>query len=106
MPYTPVKGDFPEVWDFEKVPEVEFVLQNKKEGVGKYKKMLYTIEEVTSKELFDIWGGAIIDRQMQQMEVGQRGKLTFKGVVHSQKWGKDMQDFLLEIWEDEAAPAL
>jgi hypothetical protein len=70
--------------------------------MGKYRQMLYSIEEQTTKEHFDVWGCAILDGQMEKMKEGQRGKLTFKGTKHNTKWNKDMQDYLLEIWEDDS----
>ena len=102
MTYKPVQtGDFPLVWDFEQHAEVEFVLKSKKEDVGKYRQMLYTIEELTTREVFDVWGCAILDRQMEKMKEGEQGKLTFKGIKHNDRWNKDMQDFVLEIWSAE-----
>lgn len=102
MPYRTVENDkFNPNWDFQQHKEVEFVLKEKKENVGKYNKMVYTIEELTTKELFNIWGGAILDRQMEQMEVGKQGKLTYLGMVKSKQWNKDMQNFKLETWSDQ-----
>ena len=102
MPYKQIQtGDFNPTWDFQNYKEVEFILKEKRENVGKFNHMAYTIEELTTKELFNIWGSAILNRQIEQMEIGQQGKLTYLGTVKSKQWDKDMQNFKLEIWEDD-----
>jgi len=96
MPYVSVKND--SAWDYKNQPTIEFILLDKKEDVGAYGKRLYKVRELGTDKEYDIWGCAILDRQMQKLEVGARARLNYVGVVVNK--GKSMKDFNLEVWRD------
>lgn len=70
----------PEIWDYEKEGDaIEGVLVMKQAEVGENKSWMYSIE-TSEGEVKNVWGSAILDSRMNLVRVGEKVRITFKGL--------------------------
>jgi len=89
----------PTEWKPEKDGDfIEGVLIRVQEDVGINKSMLYSIEAPESVK--SVWGSAILDSRMALIKVGEKVKITYKGLGES-KGGKNAPKiFRVEVDKD------
>ena len=93
----------PDVWTYEEDGDfIEGVLIKAQADVGENKSMLYTLETEPSN-FVAVWGSAVLDQRMSLVKVGQKIKITFKG-LGEKKFGKNPPKiFKVEVDEPEGA---
>ncbi len=94
MTYKEV-GD-PSVWTYENDGDfIEGVLINKQPDVGPNNSWLYTIEN--SEGVFSVWGATILDSRMVAIKVGDKIKITYKGLGDSTGGHNPPKIFKVEV---------
>lgn len=77
----------PSEWKFENDGDfIEGILVQKHENVGVNKSMLYNLEN--SEGIKSVWGSAILDSRMSLVKIGDKVKITYKGLGEA-KGGKN-----------------
>jgi hypothetical protein len=78
----------PTVWKPEQEGDfIEGVLVRAQPNVGENESMLYGIE--TPEGVKNVWGSAILDERMSFVKVGEKCKITFKGLAKESKKGRN-----------------
>ena len=78
----------PTDWTYEKDGDfIEGILIRTQEKIGPNESMLYSIE--TLEDVKNIWGAAILDSRMALVKVGDKIKITYKGLAKESKKGKN-----------------
>jgi predicted methyltransferase len=89
----------PENWTYEKENDfIEGVLVKKQEDVGLNKSMLYSIETPTGVK--NVWGATILDERMAFTKVGDKIKITYKGLSEKKAGKNPAKIFKVEKDED------
>jgi len=90
----------PRIWKPEKENDfIEGVLVTKQENVGENKSMLYGLE--TADGIKNVWGSTILDERMAFTKIGDKIKITFKGLAKDSKKGRNpAKIFKVEIDRD------
>jgi len=66
-------------WIYDKEGEsIEGILINSQKDIGPNKSMLYSIE--TPNGVVNVWGAIILDGKMALTQIGDKIKITFKGL--------------------------
>lgn len=86
-------SEFGEDWDFEKNPILVGLYVRRKEGVGKNKSVVYTIEDRNTKKSYNVWGSTILDSKMELINPGMEVKIEFTGMGDSDKAVKPYKKF-------------
>jgi len=77
----------PTTWNYDKEgDDIEGFLVQKQEDVGINKSMLYSIETPTG--VLNVWGSAILDSRMAMLKIGDKVRITYKGLGEA-KGGKN-----------------
>jgi len=77
----------PEIWSYENEGDcIEGILVLKQEDVGDNKSRMYSIE--TPEGVKNVWGSAVLDSRMNLVNVGEKVKITYKGLGEA-KGGKN-----------------
>ena len=93
MVYTEIK---PTDWTYEKDEDcIEGVLVQKQEKIGPNQSMLYSIENPEGVK--SVWGSAILDQRMAFVKVGDKIKITYKGLAEPTTGKKAAKIFKVEI---------
>jgi len=97
MTYKEINPDF---WTYEKDGDfVEGVLVQKQEKVGENESMLYSIE--TPEGVKNVWGSAVLDQRLGLVKVGEKVKITYKGLGEKKHAGKNPPKiFKVEVDKD------
>lgn len=78
----------PTIWKPENANDfIEGILVRTQEDVGENKSMLYGLE--TPEGVRSIWGSAVLDERMAFVKVGDKVKITFKGLAKEKKSGRN-----------------
>lgn len=90
----------PTIWEYEKDEDcIEGVLIHKEPEVGENKSWMYSIE--TPEGVKSVWGSAILDSRMKLVKIGNKVKITYKGIGESKKAGRNPPKiFKVEVDED------
>ena len=93
----------PKEWKYDKDGDfTEGVLVRVQHDVGVNKSMLYSIE--TPEGVKSVWGAAILDSRMSLVNVGEKVKITYKGLGEA-KGGKNAPKiFKVEVDREEKIP--
>lgn len=79
---------------------IEGILVRVQPDVGINKSMLYSIEN--AEGVWNVWGSAILDSRMALVHVGDKTKITYKGLAKESKKGKNpAKIFKVEVDRDE-----
>jgi len=78
--YEEIKGDFPEVHDWEKEPELKGVYVKTESITAKGKARVIHTFQVDGVER-QVWGTAILDSRLSQLDGGERVKVVRRGKV-------------------------
>jgi len=74
---------------------IEGILVQKQEEIGINKSNLYSIE--TPEGVKNVWGSAILDSRMSLTTVGDKIKITFKGLAEAKPGKNPAKIFKVEI---------
>jgi len=92
MVYQEIK---PTDWTYEKDGDfIEGVLVQKQEKIGPNQSMLYSIENPEGVK--SVWGSAILDQRMAFVKVGEKIKITYKGLAEPTPGKKAAKIFKVE----------
>ena len=96
MPYQEIK---PTDWTYEKDGDcIEGVLVRKQPEIGPNKSMLYSIENPEGVK--NVWGSAILDQRMAFVNVGEKIKITYKGLAEATPGKNPAKIFKVEVDRD------
>jgi len=91
--YTEIK---PTDWTYEKDGDfIEGIVVRKQEKVGPNQSMLYSIENPEGVK--NVWGSAILDQRMAFVKVGEKIKITYKGLAEPTAGKKAAKIFKVEV---------
>ena len=86
----------PTDWTYEKDGDfIEGILIRVQENIGPNQSMLYSIE--TSEEVKSVWGATILDQRMALVKVGEKIKITYKGLAKAKAGKKPAKIFKVEV---------
>ena len=86
----------PTDWTYEKEGEfIEGFLVRVQENIGPNNSMLYSIE--TSEGAKNVWGATILDSRMALVKVGEKIKITYKGLAEAKAGKKPAKIFKVEV---------
>ena len=68
-------------------------------GVGKNESKVYTIKAEDGEEV-GIWGTAVLDSRLNEMESGMKVQIIYKGKRKNPETGRTFRDFSVSIWEE------
>lgn len=89
----------PQDWKYENDGDfIEGVLVRTQENVGPNDSMLYSIE--TSDGLKNVWGATILDQRMTLVNVGDKVKITYKGLAEPKGGKNAAKIFKVEVDKD------
>ena len=74
---------------------IEGTLIRMQENVGPNQSMLYSIE--TSEEVKSVWGATILDQRMALVKVGDKVKITYKGLAEAKAGKKPAKKYKVEV---------
>ena len=94
MTYKEINPGF---WNYENDGDfIEGVLVQVQKGVGSNDSMLYSIE-ISEGVVENVWGSAILDQRMSLVKVGEKVKITYKGLGEAKGGHKAPKIFKLEV---------
>lgn len=89
----------PTDWTYEKDGDfIEGVLVDSQRDIGVNKSMLYSIE--TPEGVKNVWGATILDSKMALVKVGEKVKITFKGLGEAKAGKNAPKIFMVEVDRD------
>jgi len=91
----------PEMWNWEKNPEVDGILVSAESGVSRKTGKTFCIYEVeiSEGEKARFFGTKILDARLQNCELGMKVRINFLGMAISST-GYPYQTFKVEKWKD------
>lgn len=89
----------PTDWTYEKDGDfIEGILIQKQPDIGPNKSMLYSIEN--QEGVKNVWGAAILDQRMAFVKVGEKIKITYKGLAEATPGKNPAKIFKVEVDRD------
>lgn len=89
----------PTDWTYEKDGDcIEGVLVGKQDKVGVHESMLYSIENKDGVK--NVWGSAILDQRMAFVKIGDKIKITYKGLAEATAGKNPAKIFKVEVDRD------
>ena len=89
----------PENWVYDKDGDfIEGVLVQVQENIGPNDSMLYSIE--TPEGVKNVWGATVLDQRMALVNVGEKIKITFKGLGEAKPGKNAAKIFKVEVDKD------
>lgn len=86
----------PTVFKFEKIGDfIEGTLVRTQSDIGVNSSMLYSLE--TTQGIKNVWGSKVLDERMGLVKVGDKVKITFKGLSEAKKGKNAAKIFKVEI---------
>lgn len=86
----------PSTWTYEKDGDfIEGVVVNKQKEVGVNKSWLYSLE--TLEGVKNVWGATVLDERMALVKVGDKIKITYKGLSEAKKGKNPAKLFKVEV---------
>ena len=86
----------PEVWTYENDGDfVEGFVVNKEDNVGKNESWMYSIE--TPEGVKSVWGSAVLDARMTFVKIGDKVKITYKGLGEAKPGRSAPKIFKVEV---------
>jgi len=86
----------PEMWGYEKDGDfIEGILVNIQRDIGVNKSILYNIE--TPEGVRNVWGSTILDSHMALVKVGEKVKITYKGLGEAKAGKNAPKIFKVEV---------
>lgn len=89
----------PTIWEYSNDGDfIEGVVLNKEDNVGENKSWLYSIE--TPEGVKSVWGSAILDSRMALIKIGNKVKITYKGLGEAKAGRNAPKIFKVEVDEE------
>jgi len=89
----------PTDWKYEKDGDfIEGILARVQKDVGVNRSMLYSLE--TSEGVKNVWGATLLDSRMALVKIGQKVKITYKGLAEATSGKNPAKIFKVEVDED------
>lgn len=89
----------PQIWTYENDGDfIEGVVVSIKKDVGENDSMLYNLE--TSEGVKNVWGSAILDSRMAFVKIGDKIKITYKGLGEKKAGKNPPKIFKVEVDRD------
>lgn len=86
----------PSSWSYQNEGDfIEGILVNVEHDVGENKSNLYHIE--TPEGVRSVWGSAVLDQRMPFVKVGEKVKITFKGLGEKKSGKNAPKIFKVEV---------
>jgi len=87
----------PDVWKYENDGDaIEGVLVKREDNVGANESTIYSLE--TSPGVFkSVWGSVILDQRMALVKIGQKIRITYKGLAEKQPGKNAAKLFKVEV---------
>lgn len=86
----------PQNWNYSKDGDfIEGVLVRVQDNIGVNESMLYGIE--TPEGVKNVWGATILDERMALVKVGDKVKITFKGLAEKKQGKNPAKIFKVEV---------
>lgn len=86
----------PTDWTYESDGDfIEGVLLRKQENIGPNDSMLYSLE--TSEGVKSVWGATLLDGRMALVGIGQKIKITYKGLGEAKAGHNAPKIFKVEV---------
>jgi len=86
----------PSEWNYQNDGDfVEGILVRVQDNIGVNKSMLYSIE--TPEGVKSVWGAAILDSRMALVKVGDKIKVTYKGLAEAKGGKNPAKIFKVEV---------
>ena len=91
----------PDTWKYEKDGDaIEGVLVKVEKDVGPNESALYSLE--LSPEVFkSVWGSTLLDQRMSLVKIGQKVRITYKGLLEKQPGKNAAKIFKVEVDQEE-----
>lgn len=87
----------PEMWEYKDEEDfIEGALISSESNVGVNDSMLYSIE-ISEGVIKNVWGSAILDSRMKLVKVGEKVKITYKGLGEAKGGHKAPKIFKVEV---------
>ncbi|OED29924.1 hypothetical protein [Methanosphaera sp. WGK6] len=86
-----------EFWNPEEESEIQGIVVDKLENIGKYKSKLYKIQDKTI--IYNIWGKTQLDRLMETVMIGDKIQITYNGLIKTKKF--KMKKYTVKIINDD-----
>lgn len=94
----------PELWAYEKDGDsIEGVLVAKESEVGENKSWMYNIE-TSEGQVKNVWGSAVLDSRMKFIKIGDKIKITYKGLGESKAGRNAPKIFKVEVDVEAETP--
>ena len=98
MTYKEIDPDF---WTYENDGDfIEGKLVQVQLGVGDNNSKLYSIE-TSDDDVRNVWGAAILDTRMALVKVGDKVRITYKGLAEAKSGKKPAKIFKVEVDREE-----
>ena len=89
----------PELWTYEKDGDfIEGLVVSKEPDVGENKSWMYNLQ--TPEGVKNVWGSAILDSRMKFVKVGDKIKITYKGLGEAKSGRSPPKIFKVEVDEE------
>ena len=89
----------PTLWTYENEGDfIEGILVGKEDEVGENKSWMYDIE--TPEGVKNVWGSAILDSRMKFVKIGNKLKITYKGLGEPKAGRSPPKIFKVEVDEE------
>ena len=86
----------PTLWTYEKEGDfIEGILVGKEDEVGENKSWMYDIE--TPEGVKNVWGSVILDTRMAFVKIGDKIKITYKGLGEAKAGRNAPKIFKVEV---------
>ena len=86
----------PTDWTYEKDGDfIDGILVQVQKDIGPNQSILYSIE--TSEEVKNVWGATILDQRMALVKVGEKVKITYKGLAEAKPGKNPAKIFKVEV---------
>ncbi len=87
----------PETWTYEEDGDfIEGILVKSESDVGANKSNIYTLE-TEPKKFIGVWGSIILDQRMSLVKVGEKIKITYKGLGEKKAGKNPAKIFKVEV---------
>ena len=90
--------------DFEVNKEITGILFNKRNNIGANNSNIYDIE--VGDEVIGVWGTSILDRKMEEVEVGEEVRIIYNGKKISDKTKRQYKDFTVQSRKVEVSDVI
>ena len=78
-------------WDYKKNKEIQGIYKGMQTNVGPNNSNMYDLE--TDDGVIGVWGNAVLNTRMKNIELGEEVKIVYGGLLKSEKTGRSYHSF-------------